>query len=340
MAGVLRNLAQKIAQRSDLKRIVYPVANALFRAVGHIRAQRYDIQDTIVVAASPRGGSTWLAELMASRPGAIILWEPLHPGNNPVCRKHGFGWQNYIPEGVEWTSQRQYLEDVLTGRDLSTRLLTSLEFDPLALLSSRGPYVAKFVNANMVFPRIVEAFSVSAVHMIRHPCAVVSSQMKHGSWGHLKKKNLTIPDGLFDDHPHLASVFGKMKHHEELLAFEWAVQNYVPLSQPEPLPWYVTTYERMVMKGEKEIRRLSDALGLSKPSSEILQLDEPSATASEEEVEQPEERLTKWKRNLSPKQADRILLVAHSAGVKSYAESPMPDRSKLPRHVGTTSSKG
>ncbi len=318
-----------------MKRVVYPAANAFLSLWGNIRAVGYDIEDTVVVAASPRGGSTWLAELMASRPRTTILWEPLHLGNNPECREHGFGWQNYIPEGADWEEQRCYLKRVLTGCDLSTRLLTSLELNPRALLSPGGTYVAKFVNANMILPRMVGAFSVPAIHMIRHPCAVVSSQIKHGSWAHLEKSNLTIPDGLFQDYPHLSSVFEGIEAHEELLAFEWAVQNYVPLSHTEPLPWYLTTYECMVMEGPEEVQRISQFLGV--PLEEAINnLKTPSATASGESIDRQRERLTKWKTNLKPDQADRVLRVAHEVGITCYTDAPVPDETELPRHAGTS----
>jgi hypothetical protein len=302
---------------------------------GYIRALGYDIKSTVVVAASPRGGSTWLAELMASRPQTQILWEPLHLGNNPDCRKHGFGWQNYIPKGAKWEKQKRYLHRVLTGRDLSTRLLTSLQLNPRELLSPKVTYVAKFVNANMILPHMVEAFGVPAIHMIRHPCAVVSSQIEHGSWSHLEKSNLTIPDGLFSDYPHLASVFERIEAHEELLAFEWAVQNYVSLSYPAPLPWYLTTYERMVMEGPKEIQRISQFLGVSLDKA-VENMKDPSATASGDTTGSYRQRLTKWKDRLQPNQADRVLRVAHDVGITCYTEDPTPDDMKLPRHSGTS----
>jgi hypothetical protein len=329
---MLEEVARYVAQCPLVKRAIYPAADAFFRGLGYLRARNYQIGDTVVVAASPRGGSTWLAELMASRPEAVILWEPLHPGNNPVCREHGFGWQNYIPKDAAWRDQRQYLEDVLMGRDLSTRLLSSLEFDVRALLSPRGSYVVKFVNANMLLPRIVKAFSVPAVHMVRHPCAVVASQIQHG-WVHLDKENVTVPDGLFDDYPHLERVFDRINRYEELLAFEWAVQNYVPLAYSEPLPWYLTTYERMVKKGTEEVKRLSECLGLGIPDK--LQVKKPSAKAGRDREESATTRLKKWKHTLSPDQADDVLQVAHDVGIRCYTESLLPDQSALPRHAGS-----
>jgi hypothetical protein len=190
------------------------------------------------------------------------------------------------------------------------------------------------VNANLLLPHLVEAFSLSAIQMIRHPCAVVSSQLAHGSWDHIDKSNHTVPPGLFEDYPHLSKVYERVDSLTELLAFDWAVQNYIPLCQPAPLPWYLTTYERMVLDGESEAQAISRTFDLSLPV-ENHNLSAPSATASDG-TENPRERLRKWKTNLDANQVDRILSIAHTVGMECYTESPMPNESLLPRHAGST----
>jgi hypothetical protein len=189
------------------------------------------------------------------------------------------------------------------------------------------------VNANLLLPHLVETFSVPAVQMIRHPCAVVSSQLAHGSWDHIDKSNHTVPPGLFEDYPHLSKVYERMDSLIELLAFDWAVQNYIPLCQPVPLPWYLTTYERMVLNGESEAQAISRTFDLSLPV-ERHDLSTPSATASGD-TESPRDRLLKWRKNLEPRQVDKILSIAHAVGIECYTESPTPNESSLPRHEGS-----
>jgi len=334
---MIRRFVRRI-QNSALEDAVRSVADVGLRAYGRARAHSgYDIEDTIVLASTGRGGSTWLTEVVATLPGYTVLWEPLHLGNNPECEEHGFGWQNYIPRDADAPRRREYLRRLLTGKNLSTNVLTSLEFRPLRLLNPGGGYVAKFVNANMMLRWMMDAFPVSGVLMIRHPCAVVASQLQHGAWEHLTKENVTIPEGLFERYDHLPEVFSGIQTQEELLAFEWALQTYVPLSSPRPHPWFLVTYEELVSNGASIIEGLFGALDRSVPEEAYDRLHTPSATASAGlERSDGHAQLRTWQDRLSPQQIDRILRVAHAVGVTVYDEALRPNLDELTSMAGTT----
>ncbi len=73
--------------------------------------------------------------------------------------------------------------------------------------------------------------------LIRHPCAVVSSQLRWGA--NVDKRQFFVPPGLLDDFPHLERVFDRLKSREEVLAFEWAIQQVPALSYAQPYPWLI-----------------------------------------------------------------------------------------------------
>lgn len=315
---------------STLARKLYPVADLVFGAYGRLRARRYDLSETIIVSSSGRGGSTWLAEIVATLPGRILLWEPLHLNNNPECVRHGFTWQNYIRKDTGAPQKQQYLKRLLRGEALSTRTLTSLHFKPLRFLSPKG-YVVKFVNANMMLYWLLQRFPVRAVLMVRHPCAVVSSQLVYGAWEGVTKETCTIPEFLFDDYPQFRDVFDRIQEPEEVLAFEWAVQTHVPLSQPLPHPWLVTTYERLVEHGREEVERIFEYLGEPVPSAAYDSLRTASATTvSDSNVAAGKNPLTGWKSRLTTVQIDNILRVVREMGVDYYSGDLLPDYERLP----------
>lgn len=324
-------MLQRLVSSSIANRTLRPIADVALRTYGAVRANTtYDIQDTIIVACAGRSGSTWLTEILATLPGYTVIWEPLHLGNNPACKAHGFDWQNYIRRNTAAPQQRAYLKKLLTGENLSTQVLTSLEFRPSRLLQPTGGYLVKFVNANMMLPWITDTFSASAVLMIRHPCAVVASQIEHGSWDHVTKDNMTVPKNLFERYPHLSSVYEQIETHEEVLAFEWALQTYVPLRAAPPRPWFLTTYEDLVMDGPSVVESMFDNLGYSVPKAAYEQLHVPSATSSDRLKHQDgTERLNTWRERLTPKQADQILSVAQEVGITCYNESLRPDHEAL-----------
>ncbi len=308
---------------------LYPVADLALGAYGRMRARRYDPRNTIVVASSGRGGSTWLAEIISTLPGYVLQWEPLHLRNNPESARHGFTWQNYVRPGTEAPAKRAYLDRILRGEDLSTRTLTSLNFNLGRLAQLRG-YVVKCVNANGLLYWMLEARPVPAVLMVRHPCAVVASQLVH-AWSGLRKEDCTIPEFLFEDYPHFADVFDRISEPEEVLAFEWAVQTHVPLSQPQPHPWLLTTYERLVDEGRTEVDRLFAYLGRPIPDEAYRRLDTASATtATHSNVAAGKDPLKGWTTRLSPAQIDNVLRVAHEMGVDFYSEALRPDYDRMP----------
>jgi hypothetical protein len=168
------------------------------------------------------------------------------------------------------------------------------------------------------------------VLLIRHPCAVVASQIEQGAWDHVTKENMTVPEQLFDDYPHLAAVFEKIETHEEVLAFEWALQTYVPLRTAPPQPWFLTTYEDLVVDGVSVIESMFEHLGRPVPETAYDQLRVPSATSSDRlEKKDGTDRLKTWRERLSPEQADQILTVAHEVGISCYDETLRPDHEAL-----------
>jgi hypothetical protein len=325
---MIARIARYIA-RSPIKKPLYPVVDKVLQGVGRLNARGYDLEETILAVCPGRSGSTWLAEIVSALQGSVIIWEPLHPENNPRCKAAGFGWQNYFGDDSDYPLQRSYLEDLYTGRDLSTRTLTSLELNPRRL-ASFNRYVVKHVNANTILHRIMEWFPVRAVLMVRHPCAVIASQLKHRGWA-LSKEDINLSDELLDEFPHLGSTFERLNTIEELLAFGWAVQTYVPLSRPSPHPWYLTTYERLVAGGEEEVERIFEYLQEPCPETAKVQLEKPSATAGKEaSVRQNENRLTGWTERLGSDQIDRILQTVNACGVEYYDRSLTPDEEALP----------
>jgi hypothetical protein len=253
-----------------------------------------------------------------------LLWEQLHWRTNPECQDYGFGEPIYLTKEQATTEQEQFVRRVLTGQTLSSAINTSRYFQPWDLIRLRA-YVAKFVTANMLLPWMVETFGVRAIYMVRHPCAVVASQMKHGRWDEVGKEFCEHPV-LFQEHPRLRRTFEAISRTEEILAFNWAVQNIIPLKHPSPKPWITTTYEALVEDGMNEVERIFGELGEPVPQQAESMLNRSSATSSEDSSNhRNREQLAKWRKRLSTAQISRILEVVHDAGIAVYDSSLFPN---------------
>jgi hypothetical protein len=217
---------------------------------------------------------------------------------------------------------------VLTGQRLSHLINSQRYFRPWHLLRLRS-YVVKFVTANMMLPWLCETFDLRAVFMVRHPCAVVSSQLVHGAWDGVSK-SFCHHEALFDDYPHLGPIYDGLASLEETLAFNWAIQNVVPLAAPPPQPWLTTTYERLAEDGPREMARVLHGLGETPTDATQALLHTPSATTvARSNVKRGGSLLTGWRDRLTSRQVDRILRVTHAVGIVGYTDDLRPSAPML-----------
>ena len=318
-----------LMQQKQIKALLQPSLNNILKYWGSNNAKKYAMENTIAIASSGRGGSTWLAEIVGSLPGYPIVWEPLHLGKNPECKKYGYNWNTYIPLNGEEQRKKEYLREILTGNNLSTNTISSLAFNPRNFLNFKG-FVVKFVNANLLLNWMLEQFPISAILMIRHPCAVVESQLRHSAWNHVNKNNMTIPEQLTVDYPYLLEVFEGIETREEVLAFEWALKTYTPLVQPQPKSLYITTYEGLVEQPILELNKIFNFLGKTVPPQAYKKLKTASSTTQKlSNIALNKNPLDGWKKRLSVEQIDNILRVVHKIGIDFYTDSLIPNYNQL-----------
>lgn len=318
--------------------VIQSAINPIVKTWGRSNSKRYNINNTIVIASSPRSGSTWLTEIIGSLPGYPIINEPLYREKNPECTKYGFTTSApYVSAYEDDPIKQGYLHQIFTGANLSTNLASLEHFHPAQYLGFRG-FLVKFCHANMLLYWALRQFPLRAVFTIRHPCAVVSSQLRHPGWNYAHKSNRDwpntlekiVPSNLAIDYPHLVEIYRRVKTKEEGLAFIWAMQNYIPLSQPKPHPWCLTVYERLVVEGQREVERLFQFLGEPVPREAYKRLKIPSTTTkADSNIMNGMNQLSGWKDKLTPHQIDTILNVVHQVGIDFYSDALEPDYQKL-----------
>lgn len=297
--------------------------------IGRLKAVNYDIKNTIIISGSPRGGTTWLAETLNTIPGSSILWEPLGLQYVPTLEKMGFDWRTYISPDTEWAEAENYLGNVVRGRVLTRGTLSRAS---LAQMIQTKYWIVKFCRANMLLKWLTDRFCTrTPILLIRHPCAVVLSQMRHGGWD---DPGGSYYPGFYDKfipaYPQFYDLLKNLRSREEMLAATWCMEYYVPLSQPKPHPWVLVPYERLVRYGSEELQRIFNALEIEMPEDAIIQLEKPSSTTvKESNVYQRKDPLAGWKEGLSNNQAQRILSIVAEFGLDFYSSELEPDYSRL-----------
>lgn len=305
-------------------------------------SKKFDMADTIILTGSPRSGTTWLMEIFGAIPGYTFLFEPLSPIYFPESFSVGYRSRTYLPIDKNWPEGEEYMKNILTGYNVS--------LSPRQLLSNK--LIVKFVRLNRLLPWVADRFKVRKTFLIiRHPCAVVSSQIEREFCGYhptsppyvdifpTVENILEEASEINELNEGLLNKLRKINTLDEILAAIWCLDNYIPLSSKKQHLWTVLTYEKLVKDGVKEITRLFGELEEKNiPEAAFKRLKIPSALAlkkvgdrviEDETVVNTDKQLSKWKKKLSEKQIERILKIVSDFGLDFYTEDLEPDYNNI-----------
>lgn len=241
----------------------------------------------------------------------------------------GIAHRWYIPEGRAAPCAATFVQRVLNGEYFGTGSFSGRDLLRLAL--KRPPCIlVKFCRANRFLPWLAHRFPTRPpVLIVRHPCAVVSSQMRHGAWKPRKRelwrdRKPTPYGGLYDKY---ADILMSIETWEEQLAATWCLDQVVPLRHPgNDRSWITVSYEELLQNGEETMQRIFGRLRISSPSNLSDVLKRPSRTTVRgSAVFSAGSQLSAWRRHLEPSQVRRILDVVDRFGLTDiYDDSLEP----------------
>ncbi|MFN2432452.1 MAG: sulfotransferase [Gemmatimonadota bacterium] len=281
----------------------------------------------ILLTGSPRSGTTWLGQVLAASADYCLVNEVLDP-RMPQTRRSGFGWRDYLDPAAEWPAGRAALQRYVRGRGVSLKLVRR---NRGKALSCRG-LVLKEIRANRLLPWIAGQFpDLRLAYVLRHPCAVISSQLVHPRIGRRRADELSEDDQRYLDLrlPHLLPWAASLRTPEELRTLTWALDQHAPLSSPLRAAWLQVSYEQLILREQAAFRELFEALRLpSSPEREgrIRRSSWQAQTYSADHSRaSPEDRLGLWRGRLDAGRVRRILDVVRTCGIRGFGEDPVPD---------------
>lgn len=291
-----------MASRSMVRTVRSARARARSELIRAVLSRRVDAGRALVVAGSPRSGTTWIAGLLGASPGAVPLFEPLHPDHVPAAAALGGGWRPAPAPDESWPEGVRFFEDAFAGRIVNW--WTSREV-ALRRLPSADRLVVKFVRANRVLPWMVRALDlVPPVLVLRHPWSVVRSQLDLGRWAEPGKPSVPgwLPGGAA-----LARRIEELETPEELLAASWAVDQRCALAAGDGA-LQIVRYEDVVADPRAALTPIFRTWNAPVPDSLERVSASPSRTTN---------RATTGGAPASASH-DRVLEVVHSMGVTAY----------------------
>lgn len=311
----------------DIRQKLYPaktnVLDLLCRASAG--ARQFNPEENILIFSYPRSGSTWLMELISEVPGTVNLWEPLHIRNVSEFRELNFGWRQHIPETAEWEEAEKTFEKLFRGEYLNF-WLTSRDFPLKFCFADR--MIIKFVRANAMMPWLLNnfQFDIMPLFLLRHPFAIVASQMKEGSWDY-EFEGYSIPEmpynNIYKQHESFLSTLETKC--EDMLA-TWCINNKVVLEhRRHNQDWITLHYESLLFNPQQEIERIFERWDRPVPDGIIEQVREPSSTTREAFFKKDlKAQLSKWRRYFDKDEISRMQRVLDYFGIDIYSEALLP----------------
>lgn len=279
--------------------------------------------DNYLIFGDPRGGTTWVAEVIQSVIPTALIWEPLSIGTVKEFQNLNFGWRQFIPENEDWPEAKNAFNKLFEGKILNH--WTAAYTNPEELKSNR-PLLIKFCRGNQLLPWISKNFHFrnKALYIIRHPFAVAASQLKQGAWN-FNYEGFRIPEIPFNDiFKQHKSFLGQLKTKEESLVAYWCLSNQVALNHPgNNKTWICVNYENLILNGQKHWERIFSEWDVEFDPQK-LNLSRKSSTTIEGSPVSGKAQIEHWTSQFDSGQILRMKSVLEYFEVEVYNENPYP----------------
>jgi hypothetical protein len=287
-------------------------------------SRSYDLRNTLVIAGSPRSGTTWLAELLNRIPRSAILFEPEHVQQVREAREAGLTWHTIKEPDEDWPEGRRFFDAVLRGRLISSWTVSHV---PVTNAVAPRTWIVKCVDANFMLGWLARNFPIKPpALLVRHPCAVIASQLRRG-WSNPHPPRLK---GFLARYPQFSDYLETLHDPAEFAAALWSMQTYAPLMLPRPWPFVLVPYEELATDPEGQLSRLFDAWRIPMPDRVLESAVRPSGTTdSGSALRAGADPSSAWRKSLSVRQIDGILAVIRTFGLDFYDEKGRPVPARL-----------
>jgi len=266
-----------------------------------VNARSFDPAESVVILSEPRGGSTWLMELLAGVLDVAIAWEPLHATKGVAPSEFGWGWRPSANPGEDSNPYREFFRSV-HGYELHNDW-TRMKLTPRAARTAKRVLV-KYVRANELIDVLLQSvdFRSPPIVLLRHPVDTCLSQMR----------------AFGDSGP---SIHDRLR--------EWCETNCPIIDRPGD-DVLLVHYEDLVLRPVEELTRIVAAIGVS-PVADIAALDFARASATDFDGDMRADPTRQLDKNLSALSVDEqtaIQAIFDEFGLTRYsAFAATPQRS-------------
>ncbi len=296
---------------------------------------RQGTEPNILLFATPRGGSTWVMEILASQPGVKFFDEPFNIRRTNVAHTKLFQkWEDLMPDTDSPDAIVDYMNDLAANRYPH---MNPLPFRPLHRFRT-DRVVFKIHELEHLVGTLAKRCHSQVVYLLRHPVPTTLSRV-------------VFPRlNLFLSSPYYRRVIGDdraLREIERIVAtgdrlacgiVSWCYENVVPLRHRDFDGLFVT-YEELVMNPVRSCDLLIDTLHFPDRAAMLAAFDQPAAniamskTVTRSMIADADERkrrtylVSKWLQRMTTADYATVSTVLNLFGIDEYtADDPMPHR--------------
>jgi hypothetical protein len=298
----------------------------LLKSVSNIHRQ--GLKKNIFLFATPRGGSTWVMEVIASQPGMKYYDEPFNIRRDNVQRIGMFrDWGELMPEG----GQSDRIIGCLTMLEQNRfRFMNPPPFRKNhRLLTSR--IIFKIHELEHLINEIKARCDGLVLYLLRHPIATTISRHT------FPRLPAFVGSAYYRDQfltaGQLLEIERIVEHGSALERgiVSWCYENLVPLKQADSGDWLFLTYEELLLNAPKTCALLASRLALEDPARMLAAVREPAANIamstkqtqdillSEQGMQRARHLVKKWKTQVSDEDEHRCFDILELFGLDTYA---------------------
>lgn len=226
----------------------------------------------IFLFATPRGGSTWTMEIIASQPGFKFYDEPLSPRRENVALSGVVpSWGALMPDTGNSARIIAFLRELQDGKH-------GYMNPPPFRRNHRyftNRIVFKIHEIEHLMADVERKCGGQIVYLLRHPIATSISREL------LPRLDLFLKCShharLLDDpgaHDRISALAAEGTHYQRAV-ISWCYENLVALRQPGAT-WLYVTYEELVLNPERSSKLLMQRLQLTDRTAMLQAFDQPA----------------------------------------------------------------
>lgn len=282
----------------------------------------------VILFASPRGGSTWASELIASQPGFWPVSEPLNVRLPWVRQRLGLDSFGALYGQSADKHIRDYYKNIFAGRYPELKLRPG---QPYYHPITRRIVVKENQGGLDRIPWFEDSFNANIIHLLRHPIAVALSREVFPLLADFQ--SCALRERFTVDQLRLADDLIAHGNHLQQGVLAWCL-HHVPALQDRRPTWVQLTYEQTLLHPTAVIKELAEKLHLpdtarmleqiSKPSL-VTRKSDPATRALLEQGADAQALICKWLPRVSLNERKRVEDILQVFTVKLYsAHQPEP----------------